>query len=292
MDPSTRRRLPGRPSRSTTGVPTLVEICQAVLRVNVHALTELGDIPYELVEPVLVRCNAEQLLDLEDANPEVIDRTQALWEGLVAQAYPTAAHALRTRETPPCWRKVYLRRKQHEQEKMDRLRMRFERRQQEQQREAAERIGYLLFNDYVSSRLARHYRSKGCYTKSNISSSSPSPPHGSPRNIDASELAHSDVEPESETMPMTPTIRTRIESTRVVGKAPVIRIRRNPSLNGAGHATLGKRKADANLATHSSHKQRSSSDTHTPDKAAADFFAILAHASATQASPKTTLRPP
>lgn len=87
MEPTARRRPSTRLGRKEGEVPTLVELCQATLRVNIHgmylrdlyhttnlifpygvALTDLGDVPYELVEPVLVCCTAEQLLDLEDTN--------------------------------------------------------------------------------------------------------------------------------------------------------------------------------------------------------------------------------
>ncbi|KAG6889822.1 hypothetical protein C0995_014299 [Termitomyces sp. Mi166 len=52
---------------ATCRVPTLVQLCQ---RVSIDSISGLGDeLRYELVCPILERCNAEQLLRLEETSP-------------------------------------------------------------------------------------------------------------------------------------------------------------------------------------------------------------------------------
>ncbi|KAI8056824.1 RNA polymerase II transcription factor SIII subunit A-domain-containing protein [Syncephalis plumigaleata] len=94
--------------RSPGGVPSLVHLCQAILRANIHALTDIGDIPFELIQPVLIRCSAEQLLSLETINISLRSETQDLWKALVVQEYPRVAAEHRTTEQcEPSWRRIY-----------------------------------------------------------------------------------------------------------------------------------------------------------------------------------------
>lgn len=65
---------------SERGITSLFELAMKVLIENIDALDDTGGVPYEILLPVLERCNPQQLLHLEECNPYFIDDTEPLWE--------------------------------------------------------------------------------------------------------------------------------------------------------------------------------------------------------------------
>lgn len=49
------------------GPPRLEELCLIVLSDYRAYLSDIGDIPIDLITPVLLQCNAQQLQQIEDA---------------------------------------------------------------------------------------------------------------------------------------------------------------------------------------------------------------------------------
>ncbi|CAK5039856.1 unnamed protein product [Meloidogyne enterolobii] len=54
-------------------VPKLYDICIRLLINNIEAIEETGDIPFHVLQPILEKANAIQLLRLEEINPEEED---------------------------------------------------------------------------------------------------------------------------------------------------------------------------------------------------------------------------
>uniref|UniRef100_A0A1I7WPY1 TFIIS N-terminal domain-containing protein n=1 Tax=Heterorhabditis bacteriophora TaxID=37862 RepID=A0A1I7WPY1_HETBA len=52
-----------------TEVPTLFQSCLRVIGNNINAIEETGDIPFDILKPVLEKCTAQQLMYIEMRNP-------------------------------------------------------------------------------------------------------------------------------------------------------------------------------------------------------------------------------
>ncbi|KAM4591934.1 elongin A, like [Odontesthes bonariensis] len=66
----------------TLFLPSMMSLhqqCVRTLQNNINLLYETGGVPFELLEPVLERCNPEQLLRIEEYNPIYIGATDHLW---------------------------------------------------------------------------------------------------------------------------------------------------------------------------------------------------------------------
>ncbi|XP_023778256.1 elongin-A-like isoform X1 [Cyanistes caeruleus] len=59
---------------------TLHEQCVRMLHNNIELLQEAGDVPFEILEPVLTRCTPEQLFRIEKCNLMFIKETDHLWK--------------------------------------------------------------------------------------------------------------------------------------------------------------------------------------------------------------------
>ncbi|XP_077469056.1 elongin A, like [Stigmatopora argus] len=58
---------------------SLYQQCIRTLQNNINLLYETGGVPFEILEPVLERCTAEQLLRIEEYNPLYVGVTDHLW---------------------------------------------------------------------------------------------------------------------------------------------------------------------------------------------------------------------
>ncbi|XP_060942717.1 elongin A, like [Limanda limanda] len=58
---------------------SLYQQCIRTLQNNIGMLHETGGVPFEILEPVLERCTAEQLLRIEECNPIYVGVTDHLW---------------------------------------------------------------------------------------------------------------------------------------------------------------------------------------------------------------------
>ncbi|KAF5358331.1 hypothetical protein D9756_001365 [Leucocoprinus leucothites] len=105
-------------------VPTLVQLCQRVASSCVDSITTLGDdLSYPLVKPILERCTAEQLLELEENSPHLLDDTLEIWMQLCIRKYPTAVEKYLDDDLlePRLWRERYKVLKREEERRFERL---------------------------------------------------------------------------------------------------------------------------------------------------------------------------
>uniref|UniRef100_A0A914VZW1 TFIIS N-terminal domain-containing protein n=1 Tax=Plectus sambesii TaxID=2011161 RepID=A0A914VZW1_9BILA len=61
-------------------VPTLFELCIRTICDNVDAIEDTGDIPFDILKPVLERCTPSQLFYIEQRNPYLKEDSDCLWE--------------------------------------------------------------------------------------------------------------------------------------------------------------------------------------------------------------------
>ncbi|KAJ1655941.1 hypothetical protein IWQ61_004393 [Dispira simplex] len=75
----------------TVGVPSLEKFCVRTLVRNLDYLTEVGDVPFRLLEPVLKHCTGTQLQRLELHNPHFKSHTDDYWKHLCEIYFPPEA---------------------------------------------------------------------------------------------------------------------------------------------------------------------------------------------------------
>eukprot|EP00050_Salpingoeca_kvevrii_P000126 m.142293 g.142293 ORF g.142293 m.142293 type:complete len:271 (+) comp10035_c0_seq12:396-1208(+) len=79
----TRRQIRGSApaqKRVLTSVPSLHSICLEVIGQNLDLLGDVGDVPYEILEPALRHCSVAQLRRIEHFNPGFKEFTDSHWE--------------------------------------------------------------------------------------------------------------------------------------------------------------------------------------------------------------------
>jgi hypothetical protein len=87
-------------------VPKLEALCVKLLGENIkdlHKMPVVYGMPFEIVRQVLYRCNADQLLVLEEINPVWVEDTGKHWEQLVRKDFKTEK-----RQECEAWREMYL----------------------------------------------------------------------------------------------------------------------------------------------------------------------------------------
>jgi len=100
-------------------VPSLYDQCIMVLQDNVDAIDEVGDLTYDILEPVLQRASAPTLMHIEDLNPGLMvgdTNTSSLWEKHCKNEFRG-----KSREEMESWREMYERCKQEREIKLDQL---------------------------------------------------------------------------------------------------------------------------------------------------------------------------
>ncbi|XP_056326416.1 elongin A, like [Danio aesculapii] len=95
---------------------TLYQQCIRALQNNIDSLYEIGGVPFEILEPVLERCTAEQLLRIEEYNPVYIGVTDHLWEKHCQKEFRNARL-----EEYESWREMYLRLFEERERKLQQL---------------------------------------------------------------------------------------------------------------------------------------------------------------------------
>ncbi|KNZ79340.1 Elongin-A [Termitomyces sp. J132] len=94
----------------TCRVPTLVQLCQRVCASSIDSISGLGDeLRYRLVRPILERCNAEQLLRLEENSPHLENDTQDIWKRLCHEDFSLAIerYSMGSEDNPRSWKDHY-----------------------------------------------------------------------------------------------------------------------------------------------------------------------------------------
>ncbi|XP_036595722.1 elongin-A-like [Trichosurus vulpecula] len=88
----------------TPKVLSLYEQCIKVLKKNIDLIYEVGQVPYNILTPVLERCSPDQLYRIEEYNPIFLEDSDNLWKVHCSRDF--------RREQPEefeCWREMYLR---------------------------------------------------------------------------------------------------------------------------------------------------------------------------------------
>lgn len=83
-------------------VATLHEMCLRVLQKNIDALEYTGGVPFDILEPILVKCSANQLDQIEYYNPYLSEDTNDLWKMHVQRQYRG-----KKRQEMESWREMY-----------------------------------------------------------------------------------------------------------------------------------------------------------------------------------------
>ncbi|CAI2193931.1 11534_t:CDS:2 [Funneliformis geosporum] len=100
-----------------SGVKSLVQLCTMTLVSNKHRLYHLGNTPYHLLESILKFCTDEELRQLEEVNPRLVDEDMELWKRFLQQKLP--GRPLPT--NPKNYRNIYLDIIDEEKEKKERI---------------------------------------------------------------------------------------------------------------------------------------------------------------------------
>ncbi|MCJ1404755.1 hypothetical protein MMC11_007981 [Xylographa trunciseda] len=75
---------------------------------NIRSITDVGDIPYDLIRPVLLKLeNPEQLHVLEEASPQLCGIDEELWRMFIARDIPKWESKPHEPKNPKNWYKVY-----------------------------------------------------------------------------------------------------------------------------------------------------------------------------------------
>lgn len=70
------------------GVPALGYLCRQVVKDNIDDLAYVGDFLYEEVDDLLLLVRrADQLAEIEENSPQIVDHDQAVWEKLVRKDF-------------------------------------------------------------------------------------------------------------------------------------------------------------------------------------------------------------
>ncbi|GAP83403.2 putative RNA polymerase II transcription factor SIII subunit A [Rosellinia necatrix] len=90
-------------------VKSLVELCTAVCLRNIKDIDDMGDIPFELVRPIILRIdNPAQLRRVEVNSPHLEEHTPECWRRLIARDFPVLAERYRyVPSNPRSWHKIY-----------------------------------------------------------------------------------------------------------------------------------------------------------------------------------------
>lgn len=120
-------------------IPSLFELAMKVLIENIDALDDTGGVPFDILQPVLERCNPQQLLHLEECNPYFLDDTEPLWETLCFKDF---------RGTQPqhnqSWRELYLKNEQEKEVRLKKIHEKITANQRAKKPERQVKLAYVM----------------------------------------------------------------------------------------------------------------------------------------------------
>ncbi|KAL8860433.1 MAG: hypothetical protein Q9178_003092 [Gyalolechia marmorata] len=88
--------------------PTLSQMARRCLVKNISMLTDIGDVPYDMIRPVLLKIeNPNQLKSLEEASPQLYGADEEIWLSLIKRDIPKAEEKMIYPNDPKNWWKVY-----------------------------------------------------------------------------------------------------------------------------------------------------------------------------------------
>jgi len=97
-------------------VPRLFDQCIQVLKEHVDEIDEVGSLPFDILEPVLIQACPKTLMHIEDCNPYLMEDTAELWEKFVKKTFRN-----KQREEMESWREMYERCEIEREAKLDQL---------------------------------------------------------------------------------------------------------------------------------------------------------------------------
>ncbi|XP_046548891.1 elongin-A-like [Haliotis rubra] len=113
---NTRTQVYSGRKHTTTTMKPLFDICMQVLIDNIDSIDYVGGIPADILMPVLKRCTATQLYNLEDCNPHFLEDTDELWHRHCERDFRKQEP-----EEMETWREMYLRLLDEREAKYERL---------------------------------------------------------------------------------------------------------------------------------------------------------------------------
>jgi elongin-A len=88
--------------------PTLQSMAIRACVRNIASITDVADIPYEIIKPVLRRIqNPDQLRQIEENSPHIADVDEELWRAFIARDIPNWEDKIMEPSNPRSWWKVY-----------------------------------------------------------------------------------------------------------------------------------------------------------------------------------------
>ncbi|KAH8106872.1 RNA polymerase II transcription factor SIII subunit A-domain-containing protein [Cristinia sonorae] len=136
---------PHEPETKARCMPSLVQLCQRAIALNVDRLDSIEGVRLELVKPMLERCTAETLLRLEQASPELLEITDEIWKSLCFKSYPLAAQSLCMKQDPESWRESFFVIREREAKRFEDVGQRL--RMQREEAEQRKKEGQVRFTD-------------------------------------------------------------------------------------------------------------------------------------------------
>ncbi|XP_017855728.1 PREDICTED: transcription elongation factor B polypeptide 3 [Drosophila arizonae] len=94
-------------------VPSLFDLCTRVLQKNIDALEYTGGVPFDVLRPVLERATPQQLLNVEEYNPYLMEDSDVLWQQHVQRHCRS-----QRREEMETWREMFLRCEEEKERKL------------------------------------------------------------------------------------------------------------------------------------------------------------------------------
>ncbi|KAL8683503.1 MAG: hypothetical protein Q9186_000543 [Xanthomendoza sp. 1 TL-2023] len=99
---------------------SLGDLARRALVKNITNLTDIGDIPYDMIRPVLLKLeNPNQLQKLEEASPQLYGVDAELWINFIKRDIPNAEEKMLYPKNPKSWWKVYRKMRQEHQKEVD-----------------------------------------------------------------------------------------------------------------------------------------------------------------------------
>ncbi|MCJ1254190.1 hypothetical protein MMC24_002004 [Lignoscripta atroalba] len=87
---------------------------------NIRSITDVGDIPYELIRPILIKLeNPEQLRELEKASPQLCGLDAEIWREFIKRDIPKWEEKPHEPKNPENWYKVYRKLRLESQKEVD-----------------------------------------------------------------------------------------------------------------------------------------------------------------------------
>ncbi|KHJ95872.1 transcription elongation factor S-II protein [Oesophagostomum dentatum] len=106
----------GRRKNTIMTVPSLFNLCLRVLSNHIEVLLYADYVPYDVLKPVLEKCNEEQLACVESKHPYIEDDSGELWQRFVNRKYPGEEPS-----SDGTWKELYYILEREKEDKLKRL---------------------------------------------------------------------------------------------------------------------------------------------------------------------------